>query len=389
MAANDLVAFCEVEIFLPDGRVIPHGTLLTEGGLIRAVGYAKQLSVPAGAKVITLPGKKVLPGFIDVHFHGLHGYDVFGAGMINAARALPQYGVTSFLATTITLPLDEVFGRLRQLAEAMAEPPAGARCLGIHVEGPHLSPKRPGMANAAWCHPLSADEFGKMQECANGLIRMITFAPEEGDALSVVPALIDQGVVPVMGHSDASYELAARAASLGVRHVTHMFNALNPFHHRAPGVIGAVLALPDITAQLIADGHHVHEGAMRTLLNAVGYGRVCLISDAAPFAGLPDGTYPWQEYTLVVGEGMCRLPNGTLAGAHALMDTGFRNLMTRAGLTPSQASVCASAVPARELGLSNRKGVLLAGFDADIAVLDESFRPYLTMVGGDVVWSRE
>jgi len=358
-------------------------------GKIVGCGPVGQVRIPDGAERLSLSGKKVFPGFIDVHIHGLLGKDVFGQGLREVVQALPRFGVTSFLATTVTLPMPEIKQRLKQMAEVLAHPPMGANCLGIHLEGPHLSPKRPGMANSAWFHPLTLEEFKSLQEAADGNIRMLTFAPEEGEALQLIPSLIEQGVIPVIGHSDASYELVAKAVALGLAHATHTFNAMPPFHHRAPGVIGAVMAFPQIIAQLIADGHHVHPGAMRALLNAKGAHGVCLISDAAPFAALPEGEYQWGEYTLVIKDGKCSLPDGTLAGAHALMDEGFRNLIRLVGTTPSEASICAAEVPARVLGLGKRKGRIQPGWDADLIVMDEAYRLIMTLVGGKILWRAE
>lgn len=383
-----MLALMEVELYTPQ-QTIPDAVVIIEGEKIVNCGPMAYVPVPNEAERLSLPGKKVFPGFIDVHIHGLLGRDMFGDGLAEAIQSLPRFGVTSFLATTVTLPTPEIMVRLKRMAEILTNPPTGATCLGIHLEGPHLSPKRPGMANPTWFHPLTLEEFEAFQEASGGNIRMITFAPEEGGSLSLIPYLLSHHVIPVIGHSDASYELVAEAVSLGLAHATHTFNAMPPFHHRTPGVIGAVMAFPQIIAQLIADGHHVHPGAMRALLNAKSPAGVCLVSDAAPFAALPEGEYRWEAYTLVIKDGKCYLPDGTLAGAHALMDDGFRNLINLVGLTPLEASICASQVPARALGLANRKGRIQPGFDADLIVMDESYRVRLTMIGGRIVWRTE
>ncbi|MDZ4159482.1 MAG: N-acetylglucosamine-6-phosphate deacetylase, partial [Anaerolineaceae bacterium] len=309
-----MIVLTDIELYTPR-QIISNAALLINGNKIAAYGPADLVKIPPGAQVISLPEKKVFPGFIDLHTHGLLGYDAMSANLTEVIHSFPRFGVTSFLATTITLPMDEIYTRLEEVTAVLDKPQVGAECLGIHIEGPHLSPKRSGMANSAWFHPLTKVEFDDLQRIAAGRIRMITFAPEEGGAFSLIPTLIEQGVVPVIGHSDASYEQVVDAVSLGLAHATHTFNAMNPFHHRAPGIIGAVMAMPQIVAQLIADGHHVHVGAMRALLNAKGPEGVCLISDAAPFAALPDGAYTWKEYTLNLRDGSCQLENGTLAGA--------------------------------------------------------------------------
>ena len=169
---------------------------------------------------------------------------------------------------------------------------------------------------------------------------------------------------------------------MGLSQATHTFNAMSHLHHRDPGVTGAVLACPSIIAQLICDGHHVHPGAMQVLLNAKGISKVCLISDAAPFAELPSGKYNWAGQDIYIDGKTIRLANGTLAGSHALIDTGFRNLIDLLDLNILEASQCTSMVPAQSIGIGTSKGQLLPGYDADIVILDEHYRPLLTIVEG-------
>ena len=383
-----MLALTEIEVYTPR-QVFADAVLLIDGDKIAACWPAAGVPLPDAARGLSLSSRKAFPGLIDLHTHGLLGRDAFSTELAEVIRLLPRFGVTCFLATTVTLPLDDVHTRLREMAEVLRHPPKGARCPGIHLEGNFLSPKRIGMANAAWTQPLTREIFESLQEAAGGLITIVTFAPEEGTAMQMIPNLLDRGVIPAIGHSDATYEQAAEAIRLGLNHATHTFNAMPPFHHRAPGVIGAVMAFPQVSAELIADGHHVHPGAMRALLNAKGPQGVCLVSDSAPCAALPDGEYPWEAYTLIIKDGTCRLPNGTLAGAHALMDTGFRNLISRLGLSPSEASICASEVPARRLGLESHKGRLLPGYDADVVVMDEEFQVEMTIVDGEIVCEKD
>jgi N-acetylglucosamine-6-phosphate deacetylase len=329
---------------------------------------------------------QAFPGIFDLHTHGLLGYHAFGPGLAEVIRRLPRYGVTSFLATTVTLPLAQVKRKLAEMAQVLADPPTGARCLGIHLEGPHISPNRTGLANPAWTLPLTRSGFDELQEAASGYIKMITFAPEQGEALHLIPYLLEQGVIPSIGHSDANYEQVAEARELGLRHATHTFNAMKPFHHRAPGVIGAVMAYPEITAELIADGHHVHAGAMRALFNAKGAQGICLVSDSAPFAGLPPGEYMWEGYSITVDGNTCRTPEGHLAGSYALLDASLRNLVELVGLTPNEAVTCASVVPAREMGMEDRKGRLLAGYDADLVIVDRFFNVHMVIGEGRILY---
>ena len=374
------------KVYTPE-QVLTPGTVLIEGEHIRAVGSADTLKVPSEAEVVDAEGRAVVPGFMDVHMHGLLGHDSMGPDLVHVIHDLPAFGVTAFLGTTLTLPHDEIIGGLDAMAGVLADPPPGAHCLGIHLEGPHLSPARPGMATADWFEALTWEGVEEFRAAARGHIRMVTFAPEKGEAMQCIPRLLEAGVVPVIGHSDATFEQVAQAVQLGLSHATHTFNAMRPLHHREPGVVGAVMYFGQIVAELVADGVHVHPAVMAILLRIKGLERVALVSDSSPLAGLPDGEYEWEHKPVFVRDGSCRLADGTIAGAHALLDTGVRNLVQLVELPLEQALVPATRVPAEVLGL--RKGRLIAGYDADLVLLDGELRPTLTLVGGQIAFDRD
>jgi N-acetylglucosamine-6-phosphate deacetylase len=226
-------------VYTPD-QVLAPGTVLIEGGRITAVEAAGTLAVPPEAEVIDAEGRAVVPGFIDIHMHGLMGHDAMGPGLAHVIGDLPSFGVTAFLGTTLTLPRNETLADLEAMVEVLDAPPPGARCLGIHLEGPFLSPARPGMATSDWFEPLSWESFQVFQQTTRGHTHMVTFAPEVGQAMECIPRLIAAGIVPVIGHSNATFEQVAEAVQLGLSHATHTFNAMRPLHHREPGVVGAV-----------------------------------------------------------------------------------------------------------------------------------------------------
>ncbi len=373
-------------VYTPSEK-LESGAVLISGGKIQFVGRADEARVPANAEIFDAGGMSIAPGFVDVHMHGVMGHDNMGTGLAEVIPALPAYGVTSFMATTLTYPRPEVIEALEIMSEILSSPPPGANCLGIHLEGPHLSPKRPGMATSDWLYPLSAEDFHQLQKAADGYIKMITFAPEEGDAMLAIPALIAGGVVPVIGHSDATFEQVGRAVELGLNHATHTYNAMRPLLHREPGVVGAVMYFDQVYAELIADGVHIHPAAMQILVRIKGLDKVVLISDSAPLAGLPDGEYEWEHKPVHVRDGRCVLPDGTLAGAHELLDTGVRNLVNLLGLPLEKALIPATRTPADSVG-AKHKGRLEPGCDADIVILDGEIKPYATFVGGRLVYRR-
>ena len=373
-------------VYTPSEK-IESGTVLISENKIQFVGRASDAKIPKDAEIFDAGSMSIAPGFVDVHMHGVMGHDNMGTGLADVIQMIPAYGVTSFMATTLTYPRQEVLAALEVMGEILSAPPSGANCLGIHIEGPHLSPKRPGMATPEWMYPLSADDLNDYQKAADGYIRMVTFAPEEGEAMKAIPALVANGVVPVIGHSDATFEQVAQAVKLGLNHATHTYNAMRALGHREPGVVGAVMYFDEIYAQLIADGVHIHPAAMEILLRVKGFDKVVLISDSAPLAGLPDGEYEWEHKPVHVRDGKCVLPDGTLAGAHELLDTGVRNLVNLLGLPLEKALIPATRAAADSVGAKN-KGRLEPGCDADIVILDQDIKPFATFVGGRLVYQR-
>jgi len=372
------------QLFTPR-PITGEGVVLIEEGRIVAAGPANAVHVPSRSEVIDAGGRKVVPGLVDVHIHGLLGYSCMGAQLAEVAAVLPRFGVTAFCATTITAPIGHVQEALEEMADVIERQPQGARILGIHLEGPHLSPRRPGMAKADLQHPLTWDEFQQLQRAARGHICMITFAPEEDRAAELIPRLKELGVVPVIGHSDATFDQVTTWVKAGLAHATHTFNAMRGFHHREPGVLGAVLLYDEIMAQLIADGRHVHPGAMALLWKVKGPERTILISDAIPYAGMPPGKYEWEGYELILDGETCRLADGTLAGAITLLNQDLMTLIKLIGVSFTDALTAATCTPARSIGHGMWLGQLTPGFAADLAILEEDGRVWQTWVDGKIV----
>jgi N-acetylglucosamine-6-phosphate deacetylase len=237
-------------VYTPE-TVYRAGVLLLEGREIRAVGPAGSFDAPAGAETIDAQGGAVIPGLIDVHLHGFGGQYVGGTGLAEVVRGLPRHGTTAFLPTTITAPLDELCSALSAMAAVLEHPPVGAQALGIHMEGPWISPQRSGGMRPELCQPLLRPDVERCLKAAGGHVRMITLAPELDEAMQVIPWLVDQGIIASIGHSDADYATATRAVAVGVTHATHTYNAMRPLLQREPGAVGAVLDHAAVIAELI------------------------------------------------------------------------------------------------------------------------------------------
>ncbi|MDE1929055.1 MAG: N-acetylglucosamine-6-phosphate deacetylase [Burkholderiales bacterium] len=323
----------------------------------------------------------VLPGFIDLHVHGGGGADTMEGGdaVATLARLHARHGTTALLATTMTAPLDEIRHALRALAPAVARrAPGCARVLGVHLEGPYISPARLG-AQPDCARAPALDEILALAAIAT--IRLVTLAPEIGAALALIPALVGRGIRVQVGHSAATYEQALAAIEQGASSFTHLFNAMSALHQRAPGAVGAALAHAE-RAELIPDLLHVHAGAIRVALRAIP-GLYC-VSDATAAAGMPDGAYRLGRQTVHKCLGGVRLADGTLAGSTLTMDRALRNLVA-IGLPLAEASARVSRHAAEHLGLADR-GRIAVGAWADLVLLDaQTLRLRRVVVEGEAI----
>lgn len=306
----------------------------------------------------------MLPGFVDLHVHGGGGADTMdgGSAIDTLARLHLRHGTTSLLATTMTAPLPEIEAALRALAPAIAtRTPGTARVLGVHLEGPYLHPGRLG-AQPPFARTPSLAEILALHALTP--IRVVTLAPDNDAALALIPALVQAGMRVQIGHSDAGYERCCAALQAGASGFTHLFNAMGPFHHRAPGTVGAALAHAE-RAEFIADGLHLHPGAWRLARRAIP--QLYAVTDATAAAGMPDGRYRLGRQMVVKqGEGV-RLDDGTLAGSTLTMDRALRGLVAL-GLPLAEAVACTSTRAADHLGLADR-GRLAPGAWADLVAL--------------------
>jgi N-acetylglucosamine-6-phosphate deacetylase len=299
-----------------------------------------------------------------------------GANALDAVTStVARFGTTTIVATTVSAPIDETCRSLEGIAHYIHSPqnqPAStaprAEIVGIHLEGPFINPARRGAHPATAIIPPDAPTLDRFLSAAGDCARILTLAPELPGALDLITQALAAGLLVALGHTDATYAQARAAIERGARHAVHVFNAMRPFSHRETGVLGAVLTDPEVTAEIITDGVHVDEPAIRLLLAAKGTEQVLLVSDGTAATGMPDGTYRLGTFEVVIAGGVCRNREGRLAGSTLTMDRAIRRMVSL-GVPLREAVSMATLYPARRLGLAARKGALVAGADADLVLL--------------------
>jgi N-acetylglucosamine-6-phosphate deacetylase len=363
------------------------GYVAMAGGVVTAVGRGD----PPRAPDIALPGGVLLPGLVDLQVNGYFGEEFLTADADGWARVitrLPQTGTTAFLATFITAPPGVLTAGLRAAAALIPALPAGARVLGVHVEGPFISPRWKGAHHEAWITEPSAGAVAELLDAGRGVLRLVTLAPERPGGMSAVTRLTEAGVLVSVGHSDATARQVAEAADHGARMVTHLFNAQRPMHHREPGVVGQALTDERLTSGLIADMHHVSPQVCVLAFRAAP-GRICAVTDAAACAGMPPGSYQLGGEPIELPPGDGEPPvrgDGTLAGSGLRMDAAVGNLAA-AGIGLVEAVIAATRVPADLIGRPDL-GRIAPGAAADLAWLGDDMRTRATWIGGEQVYVR-
>lgn len=328
-------------------------------------------------------GCLIIPGLIDLHIHGCDGDD-FSDGRADAihtiARNLARCGVTSFLATTVSLMPDQlmnVITSFNQYSEQIS--PYESQLLGIRLEGPFLAMKKKGAQNISALIPPDASLIDKLAQSSITLLKMIDVAPELPGALEFIQEFSDRMVV-ALGHSAASYDLASAAFAAGASHVTHLFNAMNPYLHREPGLIGAA-SDAKVSVELIADGHHVHPSVIRSAFQWFGADHVVLISDAMRACHRPDGQYDLGGLPVTVQNEKATLPDGTIAGSVLDLMQIVRKAVA-AGISLPVAVKAASWNAAAVLGLNDQRGAILPGLQADLVILHPDLTPKQVLIAG-------
>jgi N-acetylglucosamine-6-phosphate deacetylase len=405
-----MIVLSGAELVLPD-RILSPGTLVIDGGRIVEIRAAAGPGTPPSASAFAFHGHFIVPGFIDVHVHGVQGIDSLGGGdaVGDIAQRLCQYGVTAFCPTTMACGPETLRRVLEQVRRARELPSSGARVLPAHLESNFISeaykgaqpadclrsPRaalsegagRSGRSGGAEAEFDAADIVREIERAAPD-VGIVTLAPELDGGLDLIAWLTSRGHRVSMGHSAATYEEALAAIAAGARHATHLFNRMPPLNHRAPGLAGAVLQTDDVAAEIICDGVHVHPALLRMAIAAKRPSRLFAISDGTAASGLPPGaTARLGGQTITAGNGVATLADGTLAGSTLTMDRAFQILVRTVGVSPVDAAIMCSTTPARELGLVGY-GVIAQDAVADLVVLDDQFQVVQTYVAGRLVYAR-
>ena len=325
----------------------------------------------------------LVPGFIDVHVHGGDGGDFMDADAETNGRILTfhaRHGTTALAATTLSAPQGDLLNAVREIGHTVRTRPRGAEICGVHLEGPYISATRAGAQNRDAIRAAHIDEVAALLAEAPRLRWIVTVAPEAEGVTALIRHFRDR-ILFSIGHTSGSYADASIALEEGAAHFTHLFNAMTPLQHREPGTIGAALSSSVATAELIADGIHVHPVVLRIAAQVMA-GRTMLITDAMRACGLPDGNYTLLDYDVTVSDGAARLADGTLAGSVLTMDRAVRNMVELAGLPIESVLPLATSTPARILGVSACKGAIAEGLDADLVLLDERLEVSRVFVRG-------
>jgi N-acetylglucosamine-6-phosphate deacetylase len=373
-------------IHTPD-RIIERGSVTVDGGRIVEVGPAAGTPVPAGAARIDAGGRILAPGFIDLQLNGAFGHDFTAepSTIWSVAARLPRYGVTAFLPTVITSPLEQVESAMRVVTGGRPPDFRGAEPLGVHAEGPFLNVKKKGAHNQQYLRPPAAPDVAGWSP-ASGM-RLVTMAPELPGALDVIKTLTARGVVVSTGHSMATYDEAVAGFDAGARYGTHLFNAMPSLGHRDPGLPGALLADDRMTVGFIADGVHTHRSIIALVWKMLGPRRMSLVTDAMAALGMPAGQHRLGDYDVVVDATSARLADGTLAGSILELDQALRNLIEITGCSLSAALETMTSTPARLLGLDHERGRIAPGYAADLVLLSRDLRVDTTIAAGEIAYA--
>jgi N-acetylglucosamine-6-phosphate deacetylase len=367
------------------------GSILCEGGYILAIGGASAFTREPGLKVVELKNIYCMPGFIDSHIHGAGGFDSSSAytgkeHLSDMSSILARHGVTTFVPTVVSAPPDIMLKNLAALADMMNSELPGADPIGIHIEGPFISSKKHGTQLPADIKKVDLGLCRELIEAGKGKVKKITFAPELDKAVELVEFLVENNIMPSMGHSLAGKKATLNAIDAGAHYCTHLFNGMPPLRQREMTLTGIALTDSRVNIELIIDGHHLDPLMIDLACRCKPDHQVSGISDAIMAVGMPKGKYHVGAADFEITDGIAQTADGCLAGTTTLLDSGWHSLMTYSHMKATKAAGCVTLNPAQAMGLEDR-GILLPQKRADIAFFEcGTNRPVMTVCKGKVVF---
>ena len=365
---------------------IEKGSVLIENGKIKEINPSNVNDT----EVIDAEGLYLSPGFIDVHIHGAGGCDTMDGTVesINTiAKTIVEHGTTSFTPTTMTVAAEDIRKSMKVIKKLKEEGTEGANVLGAHLEGPFISPKAIGAQNQNFLLAPSVENYNKIVGDYGDAVVSITMAPEVEGAKELIKYLSDNGVTVSMGHTKATYDEAIEGIKCGACHSTHLYNAMTPFTHREPGVVGATFDT-DITTETISDGIHISYPALRTAYKQKGTDKVLLVSDAMEACGMPDGQYSLGGQDVIVKNGAARLLDGTLAGSVLTLDKAVKNIYSNSNYPLNEVVRMATYNGAKHCHVEDHKGLIKEGYDADLILFNEDIEIQKVFVKGKKVYNK-
>lgn len=376
-----------------DHQFIENGYIKIQNGQILEIGPIETLKTSDSFDIIELsPSSKAVPGFIDMHIHGVNGADTMDA-TINAlntmATALPKEGTTSFLATTITQEKEAIERALGNAADYIHhhQTQGKAEILGVHLEGPFVNKAMAGAQPKDHIIDPDIEKMKEWQALSKDHIRLVTIAPEQPGAMDLIRYLKENQIIASIGHSNATYEEVSKAIEAGASHVTHLFNQMRGLHHREPGVVGSAFLRDELNVEMIVDGIHILPEVVKIAYKQKQKDGLILITDAMRAKCLENGTYDLGGQEVTVKDGKAVLKDGTLAGSILKLGQAFKNIISFADCSIEDAITMASVNPAKELNIYDRKGSLATGKDADIVILDENLEIMATFCRGQLAFN--
>lgn len=378
-----------VNIVTPYEIIYGHGVLI-EKGVIKRIEKEENFKRENVDNVIDGKHNFLAPGFIDTHNHGNSGYDFMDSteeAIDNIADFHLQNGVTSFLGTIITSSYEDMKKAIQNIVDYKNKE-MKSHIIGIHLEGPFFSMEKKGAQPSEYIKGPNLNEIKELEELSNGMLKVVSIAPELEGASSVITYLKSKNIVSAMAHSNATFEQAKKGVYEGITIATHLYNGMRSFSHREPGIIGVSLTDDRVYCEIIYDRIHLHDGSVDIALRTKGVEKIILVSDAMRAAGLIDGEYELGGQKVFVKKGGARLESGTLAGSTLNLRDAVYNMIYKKNVPIHEAVRMASLNPAKAIGVDDKKGSIEVGKDADLILFDREINILASMVGGNIIWRK-